>query len=119
MTTEVTLAPFAYKARPSSDELKLWRTLDISAFPFGTDNTVNRAGLQVANYRSVGIVDMGVALRHGRSLRASGDLALHVLEVLEAFQHASITGRHVTIETRVTRPQPVPRGSGEEVFLAG
>jgi len=96
-----------------------WRTLDISAFPFGTDNTVNRAGLQVANYRSVGIVDMAVALRHGRSLRASGDLALHVLEVLEAFQHASTTGRHVTIKTRVTRPQPVPRGSGEEVFLAG
>jgi predicted dehydrogenase len=94
-----------------------WQSLDIGALPFGIDNATMRSGARVANYRAVGVVDMAVALREGRPSRASGELALHVLEVLDAFERASVTGRHVEIETRVERPQPVPQGAGEEVFL--
>src|SRR5262249_44744920 len=36
------------------------------------------------NYRSIGLADMAHAIRSDRPHRASGDLALHVLEVMEA-----------------------------------
>ena len=38
------------------------------------------------NYRIIGVADMAHAIRSGRPHRASGELAFHVLEVMEAFQ---------------------------------
>jgi len=60
------------------------------------------------NFRSIGVADMAQALRDGRPHRASGELALHVLEVMEAFQVSSDTGRHVQVTTRPKRPAPLP-----------
>ena len=42
-----------------------------------------------------------------RPHRASGDLALHVLEVMEAFDTASKTEKIVDIKTTVERPAPL------------
>lgn len=60
-----------------------------------------------ANYRSLGLADMAHAIVSGRPHRASGDLALHVLEVMEAFETASKEGRIVDIGTPVERPAPI------------
>ncbi len=60
-----------------------------------------------ANYRSLGVADMAHAILEGRPHRASGDLALHVLEVMEAFETASREGRAVEIVTPVERPAPL------------
>ncbi len=60
-----------------------------------------------ANYRSLGVADMAHAILSGRPHRASGDLALHVLEVMEAFETASKSGEIVKIKTRVERPAPL------------
>lgn len=59
------------------------------------------------NYRSLGVADMAHAILSGRPHRASGDLALHVLEVMEAFEVASTEKRFVEIETPVERPAPI------------
>lgn len=59
------------------------------------------------NFRSLGVADMAHALRSGRPHRASGALALHVLEVMEAFQVAADTRRTVAIATEVARPDPL------------
>jgi predicted dehydrogenase len=59
------------------------------------------------NYRSIGIADLAHALRSNRPHRANGDLALHVLEVMEAFQTASDSGRTVEITTLTDRPAPL------------
>ena len=76
-----------------------------TAHPFGVNNQTTGAGLAwVANYRVVGVLDMAMAIREGRPHRASGELALHVLEVLDAFERSSVEGRHITITTPVTRP---------------
>ena len=56
------------------------------------------------NYRSLGVADMAHAILDGRPHRASGDLALHVLEVMEAFGRSSEEGRAIRIETPVARP---------------
>jgi predicted dehydrogenase len=94
-----------------------WQELDISAHPFREPNRTLRSGTQVADYRIIGLLDMATALRQGRAHRANGDLALHVLEVLDAFERSSVEGRHVMIETPCERPEPLPLGSAEEVFL--
>jgi predicted dehydrogenase len=60
------------------------------------------------NYRIIGVADLAHAIRSDRPHRASGELAYHVLEVMEAFQASSDQGRHVTIESRPERPAMVP-----------
>jgi predicted dehydrogenase len=61
-----------------------------------------------ANYRILGVADMAQAIRDGRPHRASGALALHVLEVMEAFQTSSDAGKSIAISTRPERPAPMP-----------
>jgi predicted dehydrogenase len=60
------------------------------------------------NYRIIGVADMAHAIRSGRPHRASGELAFHALEVMEAFQVSSERGTHVTIESRPERPAMLP-----------
>jgi len=60
------------------------------------------------NCRIVGLADMAHAIRSGRPHRASGELAFHVLEVMEAFQTSSDEGRAVTIASRPERPAALP-----------
>lgn len=62
------------------------------------------------NYRSIGVADMAQAIRSGEPHRASGDLAFHVLEVMEAFGRSSDEGRTIAIESRPERPAPLPPG---------
>lgn len=50
-----------------------------------------------ANYRMLGVADLAEALRTGRKPRASGDLALHVLEIMESVLTAGETGTPVDI----------------------
>jgi predicted dehydrogenase len=59
------------------------------------------------NYRSIGVADLAHAIRSNRPHRANGSLALHVLEVMEAFHTASQTGRTVAITTATERPAPL------------
>ena len=65
-------------------------------------------GYAEGNHRIIGAADMALAIRENRPHRASGDLALHVLEVMEAFQVSSDEGRHVTINSRPERPAAMP-----------
>lgn len=59
------------------------------------------------NYRSLGVADMATGILENRPHRANGDLALHVLEVMEAFETASREGRTIAINTPVDRPAPL------------
>jgi predicted dehydrogenase len=61
-----------------------------------------------ANYRILGVADMAHAIRSDHPHRASGELAFHVLEVMEALQHSSDRGLHITIESRPPRPAAMP-----------
>ena len=57
--------------------------------------------------RGIGVADMAHALLSGRSHRASGDLAFHVLEVMEGFIASSREGRHIDITSSCDRPDPL------------
>jgi predicted dehydrogenase len=60
--------------------------------------------------RGIGVADMAYAIVHGRPQRTSGEMAYHVLDVMEAFEDASQTGRHVEIASRCSKPAPLPLG---------
>ena len=61
-------------------------------------------------FRSIGVADMAAAIVDNRPHRASGALALHVLEAMEAFQTSSDQGRRIKLETTVERPAPMRPG---------
>jgi hypothetical protein len=61
-------------------------------------------------FRSIGVADMASAILSNRPHRASGALAFHVLEVMEAFQTSADEGRRVRIESRVERPAMLRAG---------
>lgn len=65
------------------------------------------------NYRGLGVVDMAQAVIEGREHRASGVLAYHVLEVMQAFLSSSDQGSTVEIQSRIARPSPMPALSVE------
>ncbi|MER8482973.1 Gfo/Idh/MocA family oxidoreductase [Mesorhizobium sp. M1322] len=57
-----------------------------------------------ANYRMLGVADLSHALMSGRRPRASGDLALHVLEIMEAILTSGESRESVAVNTRVDQP---------------
>lgn len=60
--------------------------------------------------RGIGVADMAYAIRNNRPQRASGELALHVLDVMQSFEESSRSRQHVTPTTTVKRPEPLPEG---------
>ncbi|HEY0944088.1 MAG TPA: Gfo/Idh/MocA family oxidoreductase [Opitutaceae bacterium] len=60
--------------------------------------------------RGSGVADMALAIRTGRAHRASGELAQHVLEVMEAFDVASRSGHYVNLTSTCARPAALPVG---------
>lgn len=57
-----------------------------------------------ANYRMLGVADLARALKTGRKPRASGDLALHVLEIMEAILASGETRESVAVNGTVDQP---------------
>ncbi|MEZ5668277.1 MAG: Gfo/Idh/MocA family oxidoreductase [Alphaproteobacteria bacterium] len=62
------------------------------------------------NYRIIGVADMAHAIRGNRPHRASGALALHVLEVMTAIERSAEIGTPVDIESAPERPAMLPVG---------
>lgn len=62
------------------------------------------------NSRGVGVADMAAAIRSGRPHRASGEMAYHVVDIVNAFHDASRENEHVMLESTCDRPAPLPAG---------
>ena len=56
------------------------------------------------NSRGIGVADMINAIDHGRTHRASGELAFHVLDIMCAMHEASDQGVHVHLDSTCERP---------------
>jgi predicted dehydrogenase len=61
----------------------------------------------IANLRGLGVVDMARAMREGRSHRANGEIAYHVLEIMHAAHDASREERHIKLMSTCERPAPL------------
>jgi predicted dehydrogenase len=60
--------------------------------------------------RGIGVADMAYAIRSGRAHRAGGDMASHVLDVMQAVEESSAGDRHILIESTCQQPEPLPLG---------
>jgi predicted dehydrogenase len=61
------------------------------------------------NARGIGALEMRLATAEGRPARASGELAAHVLDVLEGALTAMRTGRRIDVDSRPPRPAALTR----------
>ncbi|MFD1713173.1 Gfo/Idh/MocA family protein [Amnibacterium flavum] len=66
--------------------------------------------------RGVGLADMAHAIATDRPHRASGELAFHVLEIMDAIVRAGETHSVVTLESTVERPAAVPLGATPDTW---
>jgi predicted dehydrogenase len=93
-----------------------WQNFESEREPYGARNWPFDAPDR-ANYRMLGVADLVQALHDGRSPRASGDLALHVLEVMEAILASGESGQSVRIAASLAQP-PVLGEDEARSFLA-
>ena len=54
--------------------------------------------------RGLGVRDMAAAIRENRPHRANSEMAFHVLDLMQSFEEASTSGRHIEIQSRCERP---------------
>jgi predicted dehydrogenase len=64
--------------------------------------------------RGVGLADLARAIETGRPHRASGELAFHVLEIMESIIRSGTTHEVVTLTSTVERPDAVGFGARPE-----
>ena len=88
-----------------------WGVIATDASAFGRGN-VERPDGRYANYRGLGLADMARAIAEGRPHRANGDLALHILAVMEGILEAATADRKVKIEQICDRPTPLSEEEG-------
>jgi predicted dehydrogenase len=60
--------------------------------------------------RGLGIADMAEGLRTKRQHRMNGDLALHVVEIMESFHTSSKAGRKIALKSKCRLPEAMPAG---------
>lgn len=80
-----------------------WQTTDTVTHLLGAENWPLDAPDR-ANYRMVGLADMARAIAEAGQARASGLLALHVLDVMEAILRAGETGIAQDVTSQLKRP---------------
>jgi hypothetical protein len=69
-------------------------------------------GFGDGNYRILGVADMASAIRTNRPHRASDEIALHTVEVMEAIVSGGDSGQPVAVYSPCERPralQALPR----------
>lgn len=62
------------------------------------------------NSRGVGVADLSRAIANDRPQRAHGDMAYHVVDVINSVIEASDQGKHITLESTCPQPAPLPQG---------
>lgn len=83
------------------------QAIDHSGRLFHRPTMISFQGTSVAYYRLCGLADMADAILQGRPHRASGELALHVMEAVEAVRLSSMSGRRIALKTSCARPAPI------------
>jgi predicted dehydrogenase len=98
-----------------SEQGSAWEEIDTSSLPYGAMNWPPHAPDR-ANYRMLGLADLARAVFDGRPPRASGDLALHVLEIMEAILRAAETGQAQVIAGTISQPKELRENEAKSLL---
>jgi predicted dehydrogenase len=63
------------------------------------------------NSRGLGVADMAAGIVAGRPHRASGEMAAHVVDIVNAIHESSDSGTWIELTTTCDRPAPLPAGA--------
>lgn len=64
----------------------------------------------ITNSRGIGVADMVYAIKTGRPHRASGELAHHVLDIMQSLLKSSDQGQHIVLSSTCNGPAPLTSG---------
>jgi predicted dehydrogenase len=92
-----------------------WTAVSSESATFGIRNYDTWAG-PVANYRGLGLADMSRAIEAGEPHRMSGELGLHVLEVMEAMLEGAVERTGKTLTASLARPDALGPADAEELL---
>jgi predicted dehydrogenase len=67
-------------------------------------------------HRGAAVADLAHAIREGRAPRASGEMAQHIVDAMQAFEDSSRAGRHVELSTCCVQPAPLQPGLAKGVI---
>jgi predicted dehydrogenase len=84
--------------------------------PFGVPNQKHPRG-ELANYRSIGLADMAVAILEGRPHRCSMELAFHAVDVMTGILSSGETGKFVDMQTSCERPASLGIREAKSFFV--
>jgi len=89
-----------------------WKDISVEDKPLGKTNIVNHSGRsneapEQANYRGIGLAEMIDAIENNRIHRCNGELALHVLDVIECAMISSIYKVEVELRSSCVKPEPM------------
>ena len=89
-----------------------WKDISVEDKPLGKTNIVNHSGRsneapKQANYRGIGLAEMIDAIENNRMHRCNGELALHVLDVIECAMISSIYKVEVELRSSCVKPEPM------------
>jgi len=70
-----------------------------------------------ANYRSVGLSEMLYSIQKNKKHRCSGDLSLHVLDIIESTMRAANTGIPQKIQTKCDRPKKFTEEEVKKILI--
>jgi predicted dehydrogenase len=71
--------------------------------PLAVPNQQHSQGM-MANYRTVGLADLAIAIAEGRPHRCSMEAALHAIEIMTGILKSGETGKFVAMNTTCERP---------------
>ncbi|OED36468.1 oxidoreductase [Chromatiales bacterium (ex Bugula neritina AB1)] len=71
----------------------------------GSANFEDMNGEMIANYRGIGLADMVAAIDEGRPHRCSGELSLHVIEVMTSILESAESRQFIELSTSCSKPE--------------
>ena len=89
---------------------KSWKEYKTNKMPLGKINIrgkslrANEAPIN-ANYRGAGLAEMAYCIENKKTHRCNGELALHVLDIIQSTMKASVIGKKQKIRTTCKKPR--------------
>ena len=88
-----------------------WKEYSVESKYLGKTNIINHSGRsneapKQSNYRGVGLSEMIYSIENNRKHRCNGEIALHVLDIIESIIIASETKNEVQLRSTCYQPEP-------------
>jgi predicted dehydrogenase len=86
-----------------------WVSYSVEDKPLGKTNIINQSVRsneepKQSNYRGIGLAEMIDSIENKREHRCNGELALHVLDIIESAMISSETKKEVNLRSTCKRP---------------